>query len=154
MEVAEVTRASCLLIEIAQRDIQAHGAVAQSHRIELARRYLEAWIEIHGPLDDVSLTTGLRLRYRFLRSGENPFLIRLPSCFDLAWLAFEERGFEGYRAYYRFVPKGHWSVEYTVRLNNPGTFQLPATRVEAMYAPEMLGELPNAAVTVQPVQQP
>ena len=37
------------------------------------------------------------------------------------------------------MPKGHWVVEYTVRLNNPGTFLLPATRVEAMFAPEMLG---------------
>jgi len=71
-----------------------------------------------------------------------------------AWLAFEERRFESYRAYYRFVPKGHWSVEYTMRLNNPGTFQLPATRVEAMYAPEMLGELPNAPITVHAAQQP
>jgi uncharacterized protein YfaS (alpha-2-macroglobulin family) len=67
-----------------------------------------------------------------------------------AWLAFEERRFEGYRAYYRFVPKGKWSVEYTVRLNNPGTFLMPATRVEAMYAPEMLGEVPNETVTVEP----
>jgi len=30
-----------------------------------------------------------------------------------------------------------------------GTFHLPATRVEAMYFPEMLGEWPNAAVTVE-----
>jgi len=37
-----------------------------------------------------------------------------------------------------------------VRLNNPGTFQLPPTRVEAMYAPEMFGEIPNADVTVEP----
>ena len=55
-----------------------------------------------------------------------------------------------FRAYFRYVPKGRFVVEYTVRLNNPGTFNLPATRVEAMYAPEMFGELPNAAWTVQP----
>ena len=61
---------------------------------------------------------------------------------------FEERSFEGYRAYYRFLPKGKWSVEYTVRLNNPGDFQLPPTRVEAMYAPEMFGELPNVRFVV------
>jgi penicillin-binding protein 1C len=30
------------------------------------------------------------------------------------------------------------------------TFAMPATRVEAMYAPEMFGEFPNAAWTVQP----
>jgi uncharacterized protein YfaS (alpha-2-macroglobulin family) len=38
-----------------------------------------------------------------------------------------------------------------VRLNNPGTFKLPATRVEALYAPEMFGERPNAAVEVRSV---
>ena len=41
-------------------------------------------------------------------------------------------------------------IEYTVRLNNPGRFALPPTRVEAMYAPETFGELPNAAVEVAP----
>jgi uncharacterized protein YfaS (alpha-2-macroglobulin family) len=57
--------------------------------------------------------------------------------------AFQERTFEGYRAFYSFVPKGKWSVEYTVRLNNPGQFNLPPTRVEAMYSPEMFGASPT-----------
>jgi uncharacterized protein YfaS (alpha-2-macroglobulin family) len=63
---------------------------------------------------------------------------------------FEERSFEALRAYYQFVPKGKWSLEYTVRLNNEGEFNLPSTRIEAMYAPEMFGALPNADVTVVP----
>jgi len=67
-----------------------------------------------------------------------------------AWPAYVERTFTAYRAYYYFVPKGKFKLEYTVRLNNAGRFDLPATRVEAMYAPEMLGEVPNAAVTVKP----
>ena len=41
-------------------------------------------------------------------------------------------------------------VEYSVRLNNPGTFALPPTRVEAMYAPESFGETPNASIEVGP----
>jgi hypothetical protein len=69
---------------------------------------------------------------------------------DRGWLAYQERSFEAFRAYYRYLPKGSFSVEYTVRLNNPGTFGLPQTRVEAMYAPEMFGESPNAAVVVKP----
>ena len=48
------------------------------------------------------------------------------------------------------MPKGKFSLEYTVRLNNDGAFQLPTTRVEAMYAPEMFGELPNDKVEVMP----
>jgi uncharacterized protein YfaS (alpha-2-macroglobulin family) len=66
-----------------------------------------------------------------------------------AWPAFEERRFEGFRAYYRLVPKGRFTVEYTVRFDNPGRFELPPTRVEALYAPEMFGELPNAPVVVE-----
>lgn len=67
-----------------------------------------------------------------------------------AWPTFIERTQEAYRAYYQFVPKGRFRLEYTVRLNNPGRFDLPATRVEALYAPEMFGELPNQAIAVRP----
>lgn len=63
---------------------------------------------------------------------------------------FVERGFDGYRAYYDYLPKGKFSIEYTVRLNNVGTFGLPPTRVEALYAPSTFGALPNAPVVVQP----
>jgi uncharacterized protein YfaS (alpha-2-macroglobulin family) len=67
-----------------------------------------------------------------------------------AWPTFIERTHEAYRAYYQFVPKGKFKIEYTVRLNNPGRFDLPTTRVEALYAPEMFGELPNQSVAVKP----
>jgi uncharacterized protein YfaS (alpha-2-macroglobulin family) len=66
------------------------------------------------------------------------------------WPAFQERTHAAFRSYFEFVPKGTWSVEYTVRLNNEGRFSLPPTRVEAMYSPEAFGELPNGAVTVAP----
>jgi uncharacterized protein YfaS (alpha-2-macroglobulin family) len=67
------------------------------------------------------------------------------------WPAFEERSFESFRSYYEYLPKGAVKMEYTVRLNNAGDFQLPPSRVEALYAPEMFGEAPNARVKV--VQQ-
>jgi uncharacterized protein YfaS (alpha-2-macroglobulin family) len=66
------------------------------------------------------------------------------------WLAYEERSFEAFRSYYEHLPRGRHVVEYTLRLNNPGRFALPPTRVEAMYSPETFGELPNAAVEVAP----
>lgn len=66
------------------------------------------------------------------------------------WPAYEERTHDSFRAYYRFVPKGTFSVEYTVRLNNEGSFNLPAARVEAMYAPELFGETPVPSVEVKP----
>jgi uncharacterized protein YfaS (alpha-2-macroglobulin family) len=68
-----------------------------------------------------------------------------------AWPAFVERGFDGYRAYYDYLPKGKLQVEYTVRLNNAGTFGLPPTRVEALYAPSVFGAIPNATMVVKPL---
>lgn len=63
---------------------------------------------------------------------------------------YVERSFSAYRAYFDFLPKGRHVLSYSVRLNNPGRFALPPTRVEAMYAPETFGELPNGSVEVAP----
>jgi uncharacterized protein YfaS (alpha-2-macroglobulin family) len=62
--------------------------------------------------------------------------------------AYVERAFSAFRAYYDYVPKGTFAIEYTIRLNQTGTFQLPPTHVEALYEPAMLGELPNGPFTV------
>jgi len=69
-----------------------------------------------------------------------------------AWPAFEERSFEAFRSYYAYLPKGTFTLDYTLRLNNVGNFALPPSRVEAMYAPEVFGEMPNARMTVGGVQ--
>ena len=66
------------------------------------------------------------------------------------WLAFVERSFEAYRAYYEYLPQGKTRIEYNVRLNNVGDFSLPPTRVEALYAPEVFGAAPNSKVKVEP----
>ncbi|MFZ4480872.1 MAG: alpha-2-macroglobulin family protein, partial [Rhodoferax sp.] len=68
------------------------------------------------------------------------------------WSAFEERSFESFRSYYAFLPKGVLKTQYTIRLNNVGEFSLPPSRVEAMYAPEMFGEAPNARMKVEAVR--
>jgi alpha-2-macroglobulin len=65
------------------------------------------------------------------------------------WPAFTERTFEAFRAYYDYVPQGRWSLEYMVRFDNAGRFELPPTRLEALYAPEMFAALPNASVEVR-----
>jgi uncharacterized protein YfaS (alpha-2-macroglobulin family) len=61
-----------------------------------------------------------------------------------------ELGNESYRGYYQFVWSGTWESDYVLRLNNAGTFTLPPTRIEAMYAPEIFGEAPNATMEVDP----
>ena len=61
---------------------------------------------------------------------------------------YVERSFSAYRAYYAMLPKGRFTISYTMRLNNAGSFALPPTRVEAMYAPEIFGQIPNGRVDV------
>ncbi|MCF8198208.1 MAG: alpha-2-macroglobulin [Sulfuritalea sp.] len=65
------------------------------------------------------------------------------------WPTYVERTFASFRAYYEVMPKGRYSVDYTVRINNAGEFALPPTRVEAMYAPDVFGERPNGKVIVE-----
>lgn len=121
------------------------------HKGDVARIHLEidaqsdmTWVVVNDPIPAGStlLGTGLGGDSKIFTQGEKKQ--------GWVWPAFEERTFDSFRAYYRFVPKGKFSLEYTVRLNNDGTFQLPTTRVEAMYAPEMFGELPNGSVVVMP----
>lgn len=66
------------------------------------------------------------------------------------WPSYVERSFSAYRVYYEFVPRGRFAIEYSLRLNTAGEFSLPATRVEAMYAPEIFGLSPNRKLTVAP----
>ncbi|WP_431288932.1 alpha-2-macroglobulin family protein [Roseateles chitinivorans] len=67
-----------------------------------------------------------------------------------AWPSFIERSFSAWRAYFDHLPRGKHVLEYTVRLNNAGRFQMPTTRAEAMYSPDRFGEVPNAVLEVQP----
>jgi uncharacterized protein YfaS (alpha-2-macroglobulin family) len=62
--------------------------------------------------------------------------------------AYVERGNDSYRAYFDWVPRGRFSVSYVMRLNTAGRFNLPPTRVEAMYAPAIRAAVPNAPVTI------
>jgi uncharacterized protein YfaS (alpha-2-macroglobulin family) len=100
------------------------------------------WVVVEDPVPAGATILGTGL------GGQSRRLTQDETGTGYVWPAFEERRFEAFRAYYRYVPKGTWTVEYTVRFNNPGTFELPATRVEAMYAPETYAESPNAALTV------
>jgi len=62
--------------------------------------------------------------------------------------SYVERGREAWRGYFAWVPRGSFTVAYTMRLNGAGRFSLPPTRVEAMYSPAIRAQVPNAPVTV------
>lgn len=113
-------------------------------RLELEAQTDMTWVVVSDPIPSGSaiLGTGLGRDSSLATSGEK-------AGDWWTWPAFEERSFEAFRAYYEYIPKGSWSVEYTFRVNNPGEFNLPTTRVEALYSPEMFGEMPNEPVTVK-----
>ena len=102
------------------------------------------WVVVDAPLPAGATVLGSGLL------GESACRSRQAQQRESAWLAFEERPYDRYRAYYAWVPKGAFTLEYTLRLNNPGRFKLPTTRVEAMYQPEQFGELPNEDWVVMP----
>ena len=112
-------------------------------RLEIEAQSDMTWVVIDDPVPAGAshLGTGLA-RDSQLDAGEDGD--------DLLAPAFVERRFEAYRAYYDYVAKGRVVAEYTIRLNQSGRFALPPTRVEALYAPEMFGEIPNASIEVQP----
>ncbi|MES2127943.1 MAG: alpha-2-macroglobulin family protein [Pseudomonadota bacterium] len=119
----------------------SRGDVYRVH-LDLEAQSDMTWVVVDDPIPASAgiLGTGLGRDSQILTTGEKRA--------GWVWPAFEERTFEAFRSYFEFVPKGKWSVEYTVRLNNDGLFALPATRVEAMYSPEMFGEAPNGMVKV------
>jgi uncharacterized protein YfaS (alpha-2-macroglobulin family) len=106
-------------------------------KLEIDAQADMTWVVVTDPVPAGAniLGTGLGRDSQILMSGEKEE--------NYIWPTFKELSFEAFRAYYDFMPKGKWSLEYTVRLNNSGTFHLPTTRVEALYSPEMLGEIPN-----------
>jgi len=113
-------------------------------RLELEAQADQTWVVVSDPVPagTTILGSGLGRDSQLLTQGEERK--------GWVWPAYEERSFEAFRAYYEYVPKGNWTVEYTIRLNQSGMFQLPTTRVEALYFPEMFGEMPNKGIEVKP----
>lgn len=103
------------------------------------------WVALTDPLPPGASVIGSGL------GGDSAVLARGAAKrerWDGPWLAFEERKSDVYRAYYRYVPRGRWTQSYLLRLNQEGGFEIPASRIEAMYAPEMHALWPNGKFEV------
>ncbi|MBI1397903.1 MAG: alpha-2-macroglobulin [Betaproteobacteria bacterium] len=111
-------------------------------RLDIEAQADMTWVVVDDPIPAGSTILGTGL------GGDAALITADERSRGSAWPAFEERGATAFRAYYRFVPKGTLHVEYTLRLDNAGQFQLPATRVEAMYAPDVFGAVPNGRFVV------
>lgn len=113
-------------------------------RVEIEATSDMTWVVLDDPLAAAfsQVGTGSQRDSQIAQQGESMEAWSAPT--------FEERAQDAYRAYYEYLPKGTTAIEYTLRVNRTGTFAVPPTRVEAMYAPEIFGELPNPAVEVVP----
>ena len=128
-----------------EQKVKGKWSVGDVYRVSLS---VEApadmtWVVVADPIPAGATVLGSGL------GNDSSFLTKGEKQKGWSWGTYEERGFSGYRSYHEWMPKGTYQVEYTVRLNTAGTFQLPNTRVEAMYAPEMYAEAPNENVTIQ-----
>jgi len=136
-------RKTIIPIEQKEPDIWKRGDILRL-RLEMEAEADQTWVVVSDPVPAGSTILGSGL------GRDSELLTRGKEKKGWVWPAYEERSFEAFRAYYEYVPKGHWTVEYTIRLNQSGLFQLPPTRVEALYFPEMFGEIPNPNLEVRP----
>jgi hypothetical protein len=111
-------------------------------RLEIEAERDMTWVVVNDPIPAgaTHIGTGLARDSALLAADEDRD--------DGVSPVFVERAFDGFRAYYDFVPKGRFTVAYTMRPSQAGHFTLPPTRVEALYAPDVFGEIPNAALEV------
>ncbi len=130
------------VIEQKLKDTWTKGDVVRV-KLDIEAQSDMTWVVVNDPIPAGSTALGSGL------ARDSALLTRSEETKGWTWPVYQERSFEALRSYYEYVPKGKWTLEYTVRLNNEGLFQLPPTRVEALYAPEMFGEIPNQAVTVK-----
>jgi uncharacterized protein YfaS (alpha-2-macroglobulin family) len=129
-----------------QQKVPGQWHVGDTLRVSLTIRAQSdmSWVVVNDPVPAGAslLGAGLGRDSAVARGGEQRS--------GNAWPLYEARDFTSFKSFYRYVPRGEFSLEYTLRLNNPGRFALPPTRVEAMYAPEVFGEAPNAAFAIEP----
>jgi uncharacterized protein YfaS (alpha-2-macroglobulin family) len=113
-------------------------------RLDIDAQSDMTWVVVDDPIPAGAshLGTGLARDSQIEQGAEQDYRETAPT--------FVERSFEAFRAYYEWVPKGRFSVDYVIRLNQTGRFHLPPTHAEALYAPETFGELPNQPLEVEP----
>ena len=111
-------------------------------RITVEAAAARSWVVVEDPVPaGASIVSG---------GGQSSLLAEQASGTDGWWPSYIERSRGYWRAYYSWLPRGKATVEYAVRINSAGRFQLPPTHVEAMYSPEIRASVPNAALDVAP----
>jgi len=137
-----VVRRSLMGVEQKDKSRWSRGDLVRVH-LEVEAANDMSWVVVSDPVPGGATIQGDGL-------GQSAIAAQGEKREGYGWLAYEEQGLAAWRAYYAYLPRGKLVVEYTIRLNNAGRFQLPGTRVEAMYAPDRFGELPGSVIEVAP----
>lgn len=111
-------------------------------RLDIEAAADRTWVVVSDALPAGATVLGSGL------ARDSAFAVRAERREGSAWVAYDERATEAFRRYYEFMPRGRHVAEYTLRLNSAGSFALPPTRVQALYAPDSFGEAPNASLQV------
>lgn len=111
------------------------------------------WVVVNDPIPAGASILGDGLGRDSLIGQHNSSPSDTAQASSVAYADFVERRAQAYIAYFKELPRGDFTVEYTMRLNTVGHFNLPATRVEAMYAPEVFGMSPNKAFEILSVKE-
>ncbi|HEU0045337.1 alpha-2-macroglobulin family protein [Sphingomonas sp.] len=115
------------------------------------------WVVVNDPVPAGATVVGdLGGQSRLLRQGEDqpgesakvtidgkPYIVQ-----SGAQPAYVERARDSWRGFFSWVPPGRFVVSYTLRMNNPGRYSLPPSRVEAMYSPAIRAQLPHGVVEI------
>lgn len=109
-------------------------------RITVTATAARSWVVIADPVPPGATIVG--------NLGGQSALLAAEAEGEGAQPSYVERGRDGWRGYFAWLPQGTHSVEYVLRLNSSGRFTLPPTRVEAMYSPAVNGQYPNGSVTI------
>ncbi|XGC81134.1 alpha-2-macroglobulin [Bdellovibrio bacteriovorus] len=109
-------------IEQKKKDSWSIGDVAQV-KIKVKSASNQSWLVLEDPIPAGAsvLTSSMASAVERMETG----------------VRFYEEWFSGEQVY-----------EYTLRFNQPGTFQLPATHAEVMYSPDIFADLPETTWTV------
>lgn len=113
-------------------------------RLTIAARAPVEWVVINDPVPAGATILGGSLggRSQMLAGSEGSGNSMPPT--------FVERRGDAVHAHYAQLSRDQVTYEYTLRLGSVGSFRLPPTRVEALYAPEMMAMLPNPVLAVAP----
>jgi uncharacterized protein YfaS (alpha-2-macroglobulin family) len=109
-------------------------------RLEIEATTDMTWVVVNDPVPAGASIIQPDLGASFLTGSEKAA--------GFVFEAFTERSADSIKKYFEYVPRGNFSTEYTIRLNCGGVFNIPPARVEALYSPDIYGEIPGGIMEI------